>query len=100
MLQDFRLFHSGDSTLVGERGVVLSGGQKARISLARSVWHCVFFVCNYVLPVNCPFPTTVALPALSLCLFVSLSLICAIAYEAVLAGLVTLDCGLLNFVYL
>lgn len=92
MLQDLKLFHSGDSTLVGERGVVLSGGQKARISLARSVWHCVFFVCNYVLPVNYPFPTTVALPALSL--------ICAIAYEAVLAGLVTLDCGLLNFVYL
>ena len=71
MLQDLKLFHSGDSTLVGERGVVLSGGQKARISLARSVWHCVFFVCNYVLPVNYPFPTTVALPALSLCLCVS-----------------------------
>ena len=35
--QDLELFHSGDSTLVGERGVVLSGGQKARISLARLV---------------------------------------------------------------
>ena len=35
--QDLEVFHSGDSTLVGERGVVLSGGQKARISLARLV---------------------------------------------------------------
>ena len=68
MLQDLKLFHSGDSTLVGERGVVLSGGQKARISLARSVWHCVCFVYNYVLFLKYLFPTTVALPAL---LFVS-----------------------------
>jgi len=29
------LFQSGDSSLVGERGLVLSGGQKARINLAR-----------------------------------------------------------------
>ena len=68
MLQDLKLFHSGDSTLVGERGVVLSGGQKARISLARSVWHCVCLVYNYVLPLNYAFPTTMDLPAL---LFVS-----------------------------
>ncbi|CAH3112435.1 unnamed protein product [Porites lobata] len=37
--KDLKLFHSGDSTLVGERGVVLSGGQKARISLARAVYY-------------------------------------------------------------
>jgi hypothetical protein len=28
----------GDQTFVGERGLLLSGGQKARISLARLVW--------------------------------------------------------------
>ena len=27
----------GDNTLIGERGVTLSGGQKARVSLARAV---------------------------------------------------------------
>ena len=36
-LQDLELFHDGDSTIVGERGLVLSGGQKARISLARLI---------------------------------------------------------------
>ena len=29
---------SGDLTLVGERGITLSGGQKARTSLARCCW--------------------------------------------------------------
>ncbi|KAL9972704.1 hypothetical protein ACROYT_G019064 [Oculina patagonica] len=37
--KDLELFHNGDSTLVGERGLVLSGGQKARINLARAVYH-------------------------------------------------------------
>nr|ASS36021.1 ABCC4 [Samia ricini] len=36
--RDFSLFPHGDKTIVGERGVSLSGGQRARISLARSVY--------------------------------------------------------------
>lgn len=35
MKRDLKLFPYGDKTLVGERGVSLSGGQKARITLAR-----------------------------------------------------------------
>lgn len=37
MKKDIQLFPYGDKTLVGERGVSLSGGQKARITLARFV---------------------------------------------------------------
>ena len=36
-LQDFRQLPDSDLTFVGDRGVTLSGGQKARISLARFV---------------------------------------------------------------
>ncbi|XP_062528577.1 ATP-binding cassette sub-family C member 4 isoform X3 [Bombyx mori] len=36
--RDFALFPHGDKTVVGERGVSLSGGQRARISLARAVY--------------------------------------------------------------
>lgn len=36
---DISLFQDGDKSLVGERGVLLSGGQKARIGLARAVYH-------------------------------------------------------------
>lgn len=35
---DFEQLTNGDKTVVGERGVSLSGGQKARISLARAVY--------------------------------------------------------------
>ena len=35
---DLRQFREGDLTMVGERGITLSGGQKARISLARAVY--------------------------------------------------------------
>lgn len=38
-LQDFELMAEGDQTLVGDRGVSLSGGQKARISLARALYQ-------------------------------------------------------------
>ncbi|KAJ8871221.1 hypothetical protein PR048_027527 [Dryococelus australis] len=33
--RDFELFPKGDKTVVGERGVSLSGGQRSRINLAR-----------------------------------------------------------------
>ncbi|KAF9974715.1 hypothetical protein BGZ73_001834 [Actinomortierella ambigua] len=38
MERDLTMFPDGDRTEIGERGVNLSGGQKARLSLARSVY--------------------------------------------------------------
>lgn len=39
LLTDFEQLPNGDQTMVGERGAALSGGQKARISLARCVYR-------------------------------------------------------------
>lgn len=36
--QDFELLDGGDLTEIGEKGINLSGGQKARVSLARAVY--------------------------------------------------------------
>ncbi|CAB3401241.1 unnamed protein product [Caenorhabditis bovis] len=36
---DFQKMRNGDETIVGENGITLSGGQKARISLARAVYQ-------------------------------------------------------------
>lgn len=39
--KDFKQFPVGDKTIIGERGVSLSGGQRARINLARCIYRKV-----------------------------------------------------------
>jgi len=38
LIEDISRFPNGDLSMVGERGVVLSGGQRARVNLARAVY--------------------------------------------------------------
>lgn len=39
LVRDLEILPGGDMTEIGERGINLSGGQKARISLARAVYQ-------------------------------------------------------------
>jgi ABC-type multidrug transport system fused ATPase/permease subunit len=37
--RDFEIIDGGDMSQLGEKGITLSGGQKARVSLARAVYN-------------------------------------------------------------
>jgi len=39
LVKDLQEFPRGDLTIIGEAGITLSGGQKARLALARAVYQ-------------------------------------------------------------
>uniref|UniRef100_A0A1I7XB13 ABC transporter domain-containing protein n=1 Tax=Heterorhabditis bacteriophora TaxID=37862 RepID=A0A1I7XB13_HETBA len=53
LIKDFLMFPHGDATEIGEHGINLSGGQKARIGLARAVYQKLMIYQNKILCQNC-----------------------------------------------
>ena len=49
---DINRFKDGELTVIGEKGVTLSGGQKARVSLARAAYAVTMGECDVVLMVR------------------------------------------------
>lgn len=47
LVKDIKEFPMGDSTLIGEAGITLSGGQKARLALARAVYQVLTILSKY-----------------------------------------------------
>lgn len=39
LVSDFDIFPDGDQTLIGERGITISGGQKQRLNIARATYY-------------------------------------------------------------
>lgn len=50
---DIQQMTEGDATLIGDRGLTLSGGQRARLSLARAIYQVPFLSS---VPLVCPPP--------------------------------------------